>query len=41
MEDEKNMKRTRWLIALVAVMAMLLAACGGDEGGGGEELKQA
>ncbi len=31
------MKRTRWLIALVAVMAMLLAACGGDEGGGGDE----
>src|SRR5918995_487049 len=30
------MKRTRWLIALLAVLAMVLAACGGD-GEGGED----
>lgn len=33
-EDHKNMKRSRWLIALFAVLALVVAACGG---GGGEE----
>ena len=30
------MKRTRWLIALFAVLALVVAACGGDEGGEGD-----